>query len=395
MKICFWVSHIATIGGVQRVTALLANELVRYHNITIITNDEKTDVDKNIYSINPQIHLIYQSINLDISKRLSFPKKVIKRINKWTGFFNYGKLTELASCVYFPQKYRERIVKYFNELNFDIIIGVQGYNSLILAIVADEINAKTIGWQHNSFEAYFRTPNAYFWNQDCLFRRYLPRLDEYVVLNEIDKRKIDDYFQIKSRYLYNPKSFTSNEKCHCENKTFIAAGRFTRAKGFDILIDALNYFVKQNKEWNVILVGDGELRKDIEKRITQYNLQGRIKLTGYIDNIKDYFLKSSVLLLPSRWEGMPMIILEALEMGCPVVSFDIDAIRPLITDRTEGLVVHGDYIKFAQAMLEMASDYELRRQLSKNAIQKSKEFSLAIIIPQWLDLFECIKEGKV
>ena len=66
--------------------------------------------------------------------------------------------------------------------------------------------------------------------------------------------------------------------------------------------------------------------------INIYKLEVRFIVKSFTNNIKDYFLNSSVLLLPSRWEGMPMIVLESLEMGVPIISYDITAVKPLITN---------------------------------------------------------------
>lgn len=388
MKICFWVSHISTVGGVQRVTALIANELVKSHQVFIVSNDKTDTIKQNIYHVSDNVEIIEQPAYLDVFGSLPKINKFIKRINKKTGLLNKEAMFRLADKVYFPVKGRKKVADFFNKYNFDVIIGVQGYNSLALAMIADLLNAKTVGWQHNSFNAYFRNKDQYYWNQDILFKHYLNKLDEYIVLNENDKKLIDRSFHINSKFIYNPKSFVSLEKSDSSCKCFLAAGRFCKAKGFDILVDAMAQFTKEVKDWKLFLVGDGEDKKQIENMIVEKNLTEYIEMPGYCKDIKSYFLKSSVLLLPSRWEGMPMIVLEALEMGCSVISFNIDAITPLITDGQEGLVVakQEGASGFAQAMLRLSTDEKMRRMLSEKAIEKSSEFSIELIVPQWISI---------
>ncbi|WP_225357829.1 glycosyltransferase [Ligilactobacillus salivarius] len=219
---------------------------------------------------------------------------------------------------------------------------------------------------------------------------YLPNLDEYVVLNEITKEKIDANFGIDSTVIYNPKSYVSKEKSDMESKVFLAAGRMVYAKGFDTLVEAFRIFAQRNSDWKLLLVGDGEELPTIKNKIKKYGLEKRIYTPGKTSDIKEYFLQSSVLLLPSRWEGMPMIVLESLEMGCPIVAFDIDAMRPLVTNGMEGLIVKEkqDANAYAQAMLKIAESEDLRKQMHQASIKKANRFSVDKIMNEWEKLFK-------
>lgn len=257
-------------------------------------------------------------------------------------------------------------------------------------MVAPEIKARTIGWQHNSYDAYFCTPGRYAWKKDNLFRKYLPNLDEYVVLNEITKEKIDANFGIDSTVIYNPKSYVSKEKSDMESKVFLAAGRMVYAKEFDTLVEAFRIFAQRNSDWKLLLVGDGEELPTIKNKIKKYGLEKRIYTPGKTSDIKEYFLQSSVLLLPSRWEGMPMIGLEALEIGCPIIAYDIDAMGPIISDGSNGLIVkeNQDVNAYAQAMLEIAENQALRDQMRQAALQKANQFSVGKIMSEWEKIFK-------
>ncbi|MEI2413894.1 glycosyltransferase [Ligilactobacillus salivarius] len=138
----------------------------------------------------------------------------------------------------------------------------------------------------------------------------------------------------------------------------------------------------------MLLVGDGEELPAIKDKIKEYELEERILTPGKTDDIKKYFLQSSVLLLSSRWEGMPMIVLESLEMGCPIVAFDIDAMGPLVTNGIEGLIVKNkqDANAYAQAMLKIAENQALRDQMHQAAIQKSRQFSVDKIVSKWEEI---------
>lgn len=388
-KICFWVDTVMEVGGVQRVTSVIANGLCKYYNITILCSDNDNSIKRNLYNISEKVSVVKEPRYFNLKKR-PFLYKILSRINRYFGVFNINVLNKIGIEIYFPKKNINYIIEYFNKNSFDLIIGVQGNKSSLLGAISTKINCKTWGWQHNSYEAYFENKYRYHWNQKFLFKETLKNLDRYIVLNEYDAKSIKDNFCIHADYIYNPKSFTSDSKSNIDKKICLAAGRFVHAKGFDTLINAANEFRKTNPDWKIYLVGDGEEYKQINEKIKQYNLEDYVILTGYTSDIKKYFLKSSVFLLPSRWEGMPMIVLEALEMGTPIISFDITAIKPLVSDGIEGLIVKKEegYKGFAKAMDRVASDANYRHELSKNALTKSKIFEVDIIISKWIDFIE-------
>lgn len=331
MKICICVGTILDIGGIQRVISLFANELAKKHEVTISSFDTPEKISNSVYKLDKNINFV------------EFPKSkiasnILYRIMRKI-LFKVVRNDKFLERIDFPKFMRKRLVTFFNQGEYDVVIGVAWLHSLWLAMVAPEIKARTIGWQHNSYDAYFCTPGRYAWKKDKLFRKYLPNLDGYVVLNEITKEKIDANFGIDSTVIYNPKSYVSKEKSDMESKVFLAAGRMVYAKGFDTLVEAFRIFAQRNSDWKLLLVGDGEELPTIKNKIKKYGLEKRIYTPGKTSDIKEYFLQSSVLLLPSRWEGMPMIVLESLEMGCPIVAFDIDAMRPLVTNGMEGLIV--------------------------------------------------------
>ena len=110
---------------------------------------------------------------------------------------------------------------------------------------------------------------------------------------------------------------------------------------------------------------------------------------GNTDSTKREFLKSGCFLMPSRWEGMPMIILESLEMGVPVIAYDITAMEPLVTDGMEGFIVKKfDTNAYAGKMLEIAENDELRYECGRNARIKARQFSKEIISEKWIELME-------
>lgn len=391
-KICFIMNNIFTLGGVQRVASVLASELSKEHEISILCISKEHEINHALYNLDAKVNVEFNS-TLDKTNILSKSlRKIIKDINKKTGILNKEKYYEKLCNIYFPGKVKRNFTKYLNDKQYDIVIGVEGLFSILLGSIKENLNSKVLGWQHNSYDAYLKNPNRYYWNLDILFDKYITQLDKYIVLTDNDKITFKKQKNIESTVIYNPRSFSSNEKSDVSKKQFLAAGRFNYQKGFDLLIESFYEFSKKNNDWNLVIVGEGEEKSKILEKINKYNLDNRISVENFTDNIKKYFLESSVLLLPSRWEGMPMIVLESLEMGVPIISYDITAVESLVTNGKEGLIIDKFHTKlFAEAMWKVSESYDMRCELSKNAIRKSKKFEIGNIIGQWSKLFLTLK----
>lgn len=385
MKICFITNELFSLGGAQRVLSVLANNLVQEYEVHIAWTSKDSTIDREVYNLNHKIKL-YNNRNLYSKKPIN---KFLRGVNKVTGIFNKEIFESIFKEIAYPKKLQEEYINYINNNQYDLVIGVGGYFSLILGIISDKINAKTIGWQHNSYQAYLKNRYRYYWNEDILFEKYIPKLDRYIVLNNRDKEMFKKEKNIECQVIYNPRSFNSKEKSKVNKKQFLAAGRFNYQKGFDLLIESFNTFSKRNDEWKLVIVGDGKEKFKLLKKVNKYKLGDRIIFESFTNNIKEYFLNSSVLLLPSRWEGMPMIVLESLEMGVPVISYDITAVEPLITNGKEGIIVKGfDKDEFSIAMENMVSSPNLIEDMSKECRIKAREFDVENIRDKWIELID-------
>ncbi|UZW14975.1 glycosyltransferase family 4 protein [Clostridium pasteurianum] len=387
MKICFVMSNICTLGGVQRVVSVLCNELIKYYEIDILCVSKEIKNNGDLYKLNSKINVKfkYNFVKTNLIDK-SF-RKIVKDINKFVGILNNERYYTNLLNIYFPIKVRTQFIEYLNYNKYDVVIGVEGLYSILLGSIKEKLNSKVIGWQHNSYEAYLKNKNKYYWNLNILFNKYVSKLDRYIVLNEHDDEMYMKEMGISCDVIYNPTSFKSDIKSKVNSNIFLAAGRFNYQKGFDLLLQSFKVFSMENTDWKLVIVGDGEEKNKLLKTIKEFQLEDRVEIHNFTNNISDYFLKSSVLLLSSRWEGMPMIVLEALEMGVPIITYDITAVRPLVTHMVEGVIVNKfDITAFADAMIRISKSENLRKNMSRNAISKSKLFDISTIIKKWQNL---------
>ena len=390
MKICFLVKDITNLGGVQRVLSVLASELVKENKVDILCVDcpDISRLDRKMYNLSYDVNVVDKK---DLNSKSLIQKSILKLakdFNMKTGFFNKESKEKILEKIYYPKNVQKKFIEYLNSQDYDIVIGVEGLLALLLGMISNKLNCKTIGWQHNAYEAYLNTVGKYHYNQNVLFKECIPKLDEYIVLSNHDKEMYKKDMNVRTRVIYNPRSFVSDEHSSLKNKKFLSAGRFHYQKGFDLLIESFSEFAKKDDEWTLTIVGEGEDKDKIKDLIDKYKLNDRVKLDPFTDNIKSYFMDSSILLLPSRWEGMPMIVLESLSMGVPIISYDITAVEASITNNYNGIIVEKyDTHKFSEAMLKLSSSPDKIKEMGANALKKSEEFDIEIIAKEWNDMF--------
>ena len=179
-------------------------------------------------------------------------------------------------------------------------------------------------------------PNVVFWKQECLLQEYLPKLDRYIVLSDYDKRDYKKFLDIDTEVKINPRSFVSERKCDPKSKRFLMATRFVYAKGLDLMMESFEEFCKQDDEWQLDIIGAGDLWNQIVADAKRRGIEDRVNFVGYTNEPEKYYLNSSIFLLPSRWEGWPMVIMEAFEFGLPVIAFHTGAMDLIIDDGKTG-----------------------------------------------------------
>ena len=248
MKICFLVKDITNLGGVQRVLSVLASELVKENKVDILCVDcpDISRLDRKMYNLSYDVNVVDKK---DLNSKSLIQKSILKLakdFNMKTGFFNKESKEKILEKIYYPKNVQKKFIEYLNSQDYDIVIGVEGLLALLLGMISNKLNCKTIGWQHNAYEAYLNTIGKYHYNQNVLFKECIPKLDEYIVLSNHDKEMYKKDMNVRTRVIYNPRSFVSDEHSSLKNKKFLSAGRFHYQKRFDLLIESFSEFAKKD-----------------------------------------------------------------------------------------------------------------------------------------------------
>lgn len=388
MKICFYCDSIFSYGGVQRVLAVIAKALAKNHQVYILTLDTPLLEDTKMYDLeSADLHYTYLEY-----PQLPFYEKIPCKIYS----FLYKEIlpkNKLFSKLYayssFSYSHRSLLIKELNRADYDIVVGVHVFLSFHLASIHKSIRANTIGWMHNSYDAYFTMENSYLGNLKNLFVHQMPLLDRIIVLSNYDKRLYLKELNIKSEVIYNPLTIIPGEVSSLFNKKFLAIGRFSHLhKGFDILIKAFAIFAQTNYDWTLDIVGEGPEEPLLRSIIHQHQLENRVTLHPFTNDVQKYYCAASIYVLSSRWEGFGLVLFEAMSSGLPIISSDIPVAKELLEG--EGVAVFfksEDVNDLAQKMHKMINNNKLK-QMSDAALHYASINGIEKIVLQWETLFK-------
>ncbi|MBR6247146.1 MAG: glycosyltransferase family 4 protein, partial [Bacteroidales bacterium] len=177
-----------------------------------------------------------------------------------------------------------------------------------------------------------------------------------------------------------------------DGKTVIAVGRYMYQKGLDRLIDAWKIVTDAlgpGHGWQLRLLGEGELRDQLQGQIDSLGLSSSVQLCGNVKDMPSEYRNAAILAMSSRYEGLPMALIEAQAYGVPAVSFDCQCgPREVIIDSRTGLLVkEGDVEALAKALLGLIRDPEARRRMGQEAAAQAVRFDFENIMKQWDKLF--------
>ena len=226
--------------------------------------------------------------------------------------------------------------------------------------------------------------------------RLVRRFDRFVVLTEEDKGYWGDIPNIT--VIPNAALVQEVTPSTTKEKRIIAVGRMDYQKGFDRLVEAWDIVCRDSHfaDWRLDIFGQGEWREMLQGMIDSRGLQGSIALNAPTKGITDEYAASSMLVMSSNYEGFPMVMIEAMACGLPVVAFDFKCgPRDIIDNGRNGFIVpNGDIEGLASAMMKVMGDDELRRSMGAAAVKVTERYSEEAVMKQWVELFETINEER-
>ncbi len=367
-------------GGMQRVLTLKANYLadVLGYDVTILLTEEK------------DIPLYYP-----LSERV----KIINFDLNFYRMYNRSSLTvKLIKYRIYLHKYKKLVERTLKELRPDITVSLLRKDINFINSIHD--GSRKVGEIHFDKSNYrvFRGPFPAFvcrfisrlWMKQLI--RQLKPLDQFIVLTNED---LANWTELDNAIcIHNPATFENIENIsECTNKIVIAVGRYTYQKGFDLLLKAWKEVARQHPDWELQIYGSGDKQPYLDLA-DELGITDTCQLHPATNDIPARLAESSLLVLSSRYEGMPLVLGEAMGCGVPPVAFACPCgPRDIIQDGVDGLLVeNGNIAQLTEKISYLIEQDELRKEMGKQALQSIKRFRPEYIMPQWDQLFKKLKQ---
>lgn len=357
--ITFFINDIAGKGGTERVTCMIANMLSQNgnHSIEILS-----------------LHQSQPTLHFELS-----PKIRLRSLFSTSG----RGITRFPATWY-------KLHHYLKKNDVDIIIDVDGILDLYSIPAATGTQTKVISWEHFNYHTNPDGPHRKI--SRILAGRYASAI---VTLTEQDKHYYENGLgrKLKSQIIaiHNPMQTKYDSAYDSDSHIIVSAGRLTHQKGFDLLIEAARRVLPDHPEWQWYILGEGEQRSELEHLVAQYNLTEQIQMPGMV-NINDFLSKASFFVMSSRFEGLPMVLLEAKAHNLPIISFDCQTgPAEIVNNDVNGLLVPPENTNMlSEAVETLINSKEQRIKYSSHAQEGREQFSATHITKQWNALIQSL-----
>ena len=377
-RIVFCTPALYSAGGVERIVAVKANyfSMQLGYNVTIIVTEGKGN--DSFFPISNQVNIINYKLDFEELWRLPFWKKVIVYLIKQRKFKKLLNADLMRIRPDFTISTLRREINFLTEINDG--------SCKIGELHVNRSNYRTFDDRHSNV---IKRIFAFLWSKSLI--KQLRQLDRMVVLTDSALRDWQELNNIVK--IPDALPFKIDNKSKLNSKRIISIGRYAYDKGNDLLLRAWSIIEKEFADWTLDIYGNGD-KEPYQDLIRELGIDNdRCHLYGPIHDVKKEYLSSSIFLLPSRFEGFGLVIIESMACGVPVVSFDCEnGPRSIITDGENGyLVPPFDINAYAEKVMYLMRNEELRKRLGSNALKCASQYDIDKVGFQWEQLFDELK----
>lgn len=391
MKIRFLIANAYTIGGTVRTTVNTAAELARRgHDVEIVSVYRLRQTPRIDIPGNVTVRALVPRSRQDLEERDARWSLLTARERR---------LSAQPSRMIHPDDFRyarfdawtdRKLAEFFRTTRDGVLVGTRAGLNLAIARHAHPAVVR-VGQEHLH-------AGLYKGDLRKTIKREYPRLDLFSTLTSADAEVYQRLLGPEARMVVVPNAVPPMPplRARWDAPVIVAAGRLTPQKAFGKLITAFRTVADAYPDWSLRIYGDGNRRADLQALIDRLGLGDRVSLMGFSTNLPHELVQGSIYAMSSLFEGFPMMLLEAMALGLPVVSFDLkNGPRDLITDGVDGrLVPDRDVDALAAALCELAGDPQRRAAMGAAAVEKVARYDLPSIVDRWEELFEELLRAK-
>ena len=379
-KICYCTPALYSAGGVERVVTTKANYFAEHfgYEVTIIVTEGNGD--HSFFHLSKRVEVINLGLAFEDLWNKPFFKKLFLYLNK-------------------QRRYKKLLKRELLRIRPDITISTLRREINFINDIQD--GSFKIGELHLSRSNYRGIEDGDSFLLNRLFSKWwkngivsqLRRLDKFVVLTD---SAVKDWQELDNlQMIPDPLPIEGFSENRSDIKRIISVGRYSYEKGYDLLLRIWSIVEKECPDWQLDIYGMGDPTPYVKMMDDLSIDQRRCHFRSSLVDVESEYLKSSIFVHPSRSEGFGLVIVEAMACGLPVVSFDCEnGPRSIITDGDDGFLVPSFNIRFfADRILMLTRDEDMRKQMGEKGRLKSQQYSIEKIALQWKALFDGLMQN--
>lgn len=371
-------------GGTIRAAINLAGYLADRYEVEIVSTYRRND--EPYFAFDPRVKVVA----LDDQR-----KGALSRRQRWLR----SVLSRFSSALYHPADIRKHNHDLWTDLQLvrhmrraqGIAIASRPGHIIQLADLALP-GLITVGLEQMNLHSHARNLRK------AMLSRYR-KLDALAVLTDQDREAYERAMNGSAPPMWRlPNTVRAIEppRADLSAKRIFAAGRYTPQKGYDFLIHAWAPVARKHPEWELKICGTGQSKSRLQARIDEEGIGDRTTLAGPTDDVPGEMARASIYALSSRFEGFPLVLVEAMSKGMACVAFDCPTgPADIIDDHRNGLLVPAKDVEgLTAALMEMVEDEELRRRCGDAAIETARDYTMAAIGPRWEEMLQALLQQR-
>ena len=376
----FLIADAYSVGGTIRTTFVTAGQLASKHEVEVVSVYRFSE--RPSLELDPRVRLrcltdLTPQSRQGLRGRIAEnPSRVIH--SEDTRYPRFNLLTDAA------------LLRFLYSVRDGVLVGTRPALNLAIARHVSK-RVVRIGQDHMNLDGY--EPGLV----NALADGY-PTLDAVTALTEGTAARYRELMDQRGRVVCIPNAAPSVEgrRASLDAPVVVAGGSLTRRKGFDRLLEAWAQLAPRFPDWRLKIFGTGHSRPDLEELIDKLGIRGSARLCGHSPRMLDELASASVFAFTSRREGFPMVLLEAMAVGLPVVAYDCPTgPSDIITDGVDGHVIpNGRTRLFVEALGGLMEDERRRRQFSTGALESVTRYRIEAIGARWEALFGELAAGR-
>ena len=392
-RVTFMVPFAYAMGGIPRTTFMVANELVaRGHEVSLIS--ALRTQPEPFFHLDPSIerHWLMDEVDPEHPGRKAVrPRAKHDRLHPVAGWLDRRPTTLSEDSHQFFSRLTDLKLRRLLRTIPDGVVVATRPELAIASVRWTKPSVITVMQEHLSI---VERPDAL---REATHRMVAPgsprRLGAFLTLTEAELEKwrpILGETDIHLGVIPNATPFEVGDPAPLAAKRVVAAGRLVHQKGFERLVAAWAPIARSHPDWALDIYGEGPREGTLRQQIEDLGIGSSVTLRGLSDDIQGVLRDASAYAMSSRFEGLPMVLLEAMSQGVPPVSFDCpEGPRQLIDDGRTGLLVPADDIEgLSAALLRVIEDAGLRHRLGAGALESARQYGIGPVTDRWERLFE-------